>query len=49
MISSKEPFSPFFAPRLLYIYRASDINEENKNKKKKKEKNRISKVLVRKE
>lgn len=38
MISSKEPFSPFFAPRLLYIYRASDINDESKNKKKKKEK-----------
>lgn len=38
MISSKEPCSPIFAPRLLYIYRANDLDEEKKKKREKKKK-----------
>jgi hypothetical protein len=38
MISSKEPCSPIFAPRLLYIYRANELDEEKKKKREKKKK-----------
>jgi hypothetical protein len=40
MISSKEPCSPIFAPRLLYIYRANELDEEKKKKKEKKKKDK---------
>lgn len=38
MISSKEPCSPIFAPRLTYIYRANELDEEKKKKREKKKK-----------
>lgn len=38
MISSVESYSPIFAPRLTYIYRVNELDEEKKKKREKKKK-----------